>query len=303
MIHLDEETLLTTNSVRGILNFCTEGKHDFGQGLITYANCPVTFKSPLKALQNRICTVADSFRVADDMGKMRCQLKVFHKPMFGFKGSYVVTRLGAERAVSFDNGPEGSKAEDCFFALLAMDQQTPTRFTFDFIDGEMHEKSPFTFSDFFKQRKRWMQGIYMVVASPRISWRTKGLLAISLASWLTLPFTTLNLALSQMFPFSMGTLLDCGLAFLGAMGLLSYGYGYVKQHHIRRFSWVRLLFIVPEIVVSSTLSIVVENLAVCTMYFGDWYEFYIVEKEADGGSVNVDDEEEDVVKQPLVSEV
>ena len=36
-------------------------------------------------------------RVANDMGKLRCQFKVFHKPIFGFKGSYVVTRLGAER--------------------------------------------------------------------------------------------------------------------------------------------------------------------------------------------------------------
>ena len=26
------------------------------------------------------------------MGKLRCQFKVFHKPIFGFKGSYVVTR-------------------------------------------------------------------------------------------------------------------------------------------------------------------------------------------------------------------
>jgi egghead protein (zeste-white 4 protein) len=76
-----------------------------------------------KTFQNRICTVADSFRVADDMGKLRCQFKVFHKPVFGFKGSYVVTRAGAEQSVGFDNGPEGSKAEDCFFAMLAMDRE------------------------------------------------------------------------------------------------------------------------------------------------------------------------------------
>jgi egghead protein (zeste-white 4 protein) len=98
----------------------------------------------------------------------------------------------------------------------------------------MHEKSPFTFSDFFKQRKRWMQGIYMVVASPRISWRTKGLLAMSLSAWLTLPLSTLNIVLSQAFPFTLGFALDFGLALLGAMGLLCYGFGYVKQHHIRR---------------------------------------------------------------------
>ena len=117
---------------------------------------------------------------------------MFHKPIFGFKGSYVVTRLGAERRVSFDNGEEGSIAEDCFFAMLAMDTmnnggedeaslETKTttatnrpRHTFDFIEGEMLEKSPFWFYEFFKQRERWMKGITMVVLSKRISWRTKG---------------------------------------------------------------------------------------------------------------------------------
>ena len=32
IVHLDEETLLTEASVRGILNFITAGKHSFGQG-------------------------------------------------------------------------------------------------------------------------------------------------------------------------------------------------------------------------------------------------------------------------------
>ncbi len=63
------------------------------------------------------------------------------------------SQVGAERAVSFDNGPEGSKAEDCFFGMVAMDAGR----TFDFIEGEMQEKSPFSFRDFLKQRKRWMQ--------------------------------------------------------------------------------------------------------------------------------------------------
>ena len=93
IIHLDEETQLTDDAVKGILNFISEGKWEFGQGLITYANCPVKFKSLSKFLQNRICTVADSFRVADDMGKIRCQFNVFQKPCFGWKGSYVVTKV------------------------------------------------------------------------------------------------------------------------------------------------------------------------------------------------------------------
>jgi len=38
IVHLDEETILTDNAIRGILNFVYDGKHQFGQGVITYAN-------------------------------------------------------------------------------------------------------------------------------------------------------------------------------------------------------------------------------------------------------------------------
>lgn len=84
IVHLDEETLLTPNSVRGILNFVMEGRHQFGQGLITYTNGSVV---------NWLTTSADNFRVAEDMGKVRFQFKCFHKPLFCWKGSYVVAQV------------------------------------------------------------------------------------------------------------------------------------------------------------------------------------------------------------------
>ena len=39
---------------------------------------------------------------------------------------------------------------------------------------------------------------------------------------------------------------------------------------MRRYSWPRLLLVVPEIVLSTALSIVVENCAVFAMWFGRW---------------------------------
>lgn len=39
--------------------------------------------------------------------------------------------VGAERNVSFDHGPEGSIAEDCYFSMVAMKQG----YSFDFIEG------------------------------------------------------------------------------------------------------------------------------------------------------------------------
>lgn len=38
-------------------------------------------------------------------------------------------QAGAERKVTFDWGPDGSKAEDCFFGIVALDQG----YTFNFI--------------------------------------------------------------------------------------------------------------------------------------------------------------------------
>ena len=45
MVHLDEETILTEGSVNGIVNFVCDGKHQFGQGMITYANEEVYVKT------------------------------------------------------------------------------------------------------------------------------------------------------------------------------------------------------------------------------------------------------------------
>jgi len=65
----------------------------------------------------------------------------------------IFMQAGAERKVTFDNGPDGSVAEDCFFGMKAFSQG----YSFNFIEGEMWEKSPFTIWDFLQQRKRWMQ--------------------------------------------------------------------------------------------------------------------------------------------------
>ena len=94
--------------IKGILNFISDGKHSVGQGMITYAHEPPQFKSLWSTVQNRICTVADSFRVTEDLGKIRGQFTLLQKPIFGMKGSYVITKVKAERTVSFDNGLSGS---------------------------------------------------------------------------------------------------------------------------------------------------------------------------------------------------
>ena len=73
------------------------------------------------------------------------------------------------------------------------------------------------------------------------------------ASWLSLPLSTSNVFLSQMFPMSISPTIDFLMSFIGAMGLYMYSFGYVKQFNIHRFSKIRKIVAVFEIILASTL--------------------------------------------------
>ncbi|VDD87844.1 unnamed protein product [Enterobius vermicularis] len=260
IVHLDEETLLTVNSIRGILNFCEDGKHPFGQGVITYANGDIV---------NWITTLSDSFRVADDMGKLRFQFRFFHKPLFGWKGSYVVTQVDAERKVTFDHGREGSIAEDCFFSMVAFRDG----YTFDFIEGEMHEKSPFTFWDFLQQRKRWLQGIYLTVHARQIPARV--LLGLSFYAWATMPLTSLQLFFFHAFPLPKWFIIDFLIGFVAAVNLYMYIYGVIKSFsHKYRKSPLRLCAYMIGALLTIPFNVWIENIAVVWGILGDKNGFY-----------------------------
>uniref|UniRef100_A0A182X8S3 Glycosyltransferase 2-like domain-containing protein n=1 Tax=Anopheles quadriannulatus TaxID=34691 RepID=A0A182X8S3_ANOQN len=231
VVHLDEETLLTENSVRGIINFVLDGKHPFGQGLITYANENVV---------NWLTTLADSFR-----------------------------------AVSFDNGIDGSVAEDCFFAMRAFAQG----YTFNFIEGEMYEKSPFTLTDFLQQRKRWLQGILLVVRSTEIPLRNKVLLGISLCSWITMPLSTSNMIFAAIYPIPCPNLIDFVCAFIAGFNIYMYVFGVIKSFSLYRFGLVKFLACVLGALCTIPINVVIENVAVIWGLVGKKNKFYVVQKD------------------------
>uniref|UniRef100_A0A8W7PW73 Glycosyltransferase 2-like domain-containing protein n=1 Tax=Anopheles coluzzii TaxID=1518534 RepID=A0A8W7PW73_ANOCL len=236
VVHLDEETLLTENSVRGIINFVLDGKHPFGQGLITYANENVV---------NWLTTLADSFRVH------------------------------AEKAVSFDNGIDGSVAEDCFFAMRAFAQG----YTFNFIEGEMYEKSPFTLTDFLQQRKRWLQGILLVVRSTEIPLRNKVLLGISLCSWITMPLSTSNMIFAAIYPIPCPNLIDFVCAFIAGFNIYMYVFGVIKSFSLYRFGLAKFLACVLGALCTIPINVVIENVAVIWGLVGKKNKFYVVQKD------------------------
>uniref|UniRef100_A0A1A9UM62 Glycosyltransferase 2-like domain-containing protein n=1 Tax=Glossina austeni TaxID=7395 RepID=A0A1A9UM62_GLOAU len=222
IVHLDEETLLTENSVRGIINFVLDGKHPFGQGLITYANENVV---------NWLTTLADSFRVSDDMGKLRLQFKLFHKPLFSWKGSYVVTQ------------------------------------------------SPFTLLDFLQQRKRWLQGILLVVHSKMIPFKHKLLLGISVYSWVTMPLSTSNIVFAGLYPIPCPNLVDFVCAFIAAVNIYMYVFGVIKSFSLYRFGVVKFMACVLGAVCTIPVNVVIENIAVVWGLVGKKHKFYVVQKD------------------------
>ncbi|CAG0896610.1 unnamed protein product, partial [Cyprideis torosa] len=280
VVHMDEETLLTENSVKGILNFVEDGKAEFGQGLITYANENVV---------NWVTTLSDSFRVADDLGKLRFQFKVFHKPLFGWKGSYVVTSVSIRQTkliqkfyfygffLDMTHKKRLKSARDSLAKLSASNDEALR--PFDFIEGEMWEKSPFTISDLFQQRKRWLQGIFYVAHSSEIPVRYKFFLLCSIYSWATLPLTTSNTILAAIYPIWCPTILNILIAMVGVAGTYMYLFGVSRSLSVQRLGFWRFIGCLIGVVLVIPLSIAVENVAVLWSIWDNKRLFYVVNKD------------------------
>ena len=265
IVHLDEETLLTESSIYGIINFIVDGKHHIGQGMVTYANEHVV---------NWITTLADSYRVGVDLGLLRFTLRKFHRPLCIFKGSFVVCQAGVERKVSFDNGLEGSIAEDTYFALSAMSQG----YTFDWVEGEMWEKSPFTFWDFLQQRKRWLQGIFLVVHDKKLPFKVRFGVGLTLYSWMSLPLCTLNVFLMYFYPLPVGQLADFLGCLVTTVSIYLYLIGAAKSFSARRLGYLRYASCILGAICTIPFVAFIENISVIWGLFGNKNNFYVVQK-------------------------
>ncbi|CAG2172902.1 unnamed protein product [Oppiella nova] len=266
IVHLDEETVMTEASVCGIMNFVCDGTHDFGQGLITYADQRVV---------NVWTTLMDACRVADDLGKIRFQFKCFHKPLFSWKGTYFVCRAKAERRLSFDHGLEGSVAEDCYFAVNAY----RTGRTFDWIEGPMWEESPFTITDYIRQRTRWMQGIHLVVHSPNLPWRYKVFVAMSHYAWITSMPTKMLFFVFYFKPHYFNYEMSVVSGFVNAVTLYMFIFGAFKSFSVKIIGAKRYVLYVLACVLAAPMSLIAETIAVCLCFTTNKYTFYVVKKQ------------------------
>ncbi|XP_050500106.1 beta-1,4-mannosyltransferase egh-like isoform X2 [Diabrotica virgifera virgifera] len=270
IVHLDEETVLTESSINA---FVMNGKHKFGQGTITYAN---------EQIVSLACTLMDcAIRVADDLGKLKFQLKFFHKMLFSWKGSFMVAQAGAERNVGFDHGVESSLSEDYFFGTQALIRG----YSFDFIEGEMWEKSPFTFRDYIKQRARWLQGTYQYATSNRIPGRYKILAYIVFSVWVSVPILGINgiltsFMLTPYYPV-------CERSSLLLYIILLYFYFFGILHSFKKFGFMRIILYFASFIIMLPIFLVLDSLAVFKVLFISTNTFQIVDKSLEQTKANI----------------
>lgn len=269
LVHLDEETHLTSSGVKGITKMIAEeeasGQHRIGQGAITYHR---------NWRKHPILTLAESVRTGDDMARFHLQQRL-GVTVFGLHGSYIVVRNDVEKRVGFDFGPDGSITEDAFWALRSMADGARSRW----VHGYLEEQSTQSAMDFVKQRRRWFQGLIKVALYapvPRI-WRV--MIGLNTFLWALLPFAGIYTIVHMLISFKT----DPATQFLGNLCFATYITIYLiglrvnlLEHGIvswpRRIGWhIAQVLLIPVFAV-------MEAVGVMSAFGGRSTGFHVVKK-------------------------
>lgn len=195
ILHCDEETQLTLDGLTGCLQFLQEeiktarpGEYPaVGQGAILYHR---------DFWRRPFLTLADSMRTALDFGYFRVQSHIWHRPLFGLHGSFILVRQDVERAVDFDFDSYRSITEDAYWALRLVDRGIRLKW----VHGFLSEQATFSVQDFLRQRKRWFTGLWHVLDGKGVRWQTKLVLRVSIVSWVCSLLGMLAIAVQLMHP-------------------------------------------------------------------------------------------------------
>jgi hypothetical protein len=142
--HLDDESLITKQTLCSILSYLEGDPKPISEGLIVY---PVREKEVIK-----ITNLMDTLRPFCCVECMN--MMASGNPAY-IHGSNLLVRSDVEEEVSWENGK--TLAEDTLFAIKARIKYGPEAFGWH--GGVIEEQSPLTLKDLFKQRRRWFYGL------------------------------------------------------------------------------------------------------------------------------------------------
>jgi egghead protein (zeste-white 4 protein) len=245
IVHLDEETRFDVDTVEHIFAHCVKQEQDVARGVTQYPSIGqgVIYYNTA-TIDNYLTTLADYIRVADDYAKFQLQYKMFRLPLVGMHGSFVVCQTSLERDVGWDWGMVGSITEDTYFAmyLAAMGVRI------DWCGGKMYEQSPFSCSDFAKQRARWFSGLWLCVLTNTLPLWQRAFLGSHLVSWSLCPLFTLVTWVNLLVLFPRSDTFVYLMSFVFAIPFFGYVLGYVLGSSPSQFrhgivEWALLLIV------------------------------------------------------------
>ena len=141
--HLDDESMITKQGLLSVLDHIDNNREPIAEGLITYPNkIDVGSKivKYLDAVRPTFCYTCCAM------------LKSKGKPDW-LHGSNLLLRADIEKDIGWDF--PNTSAEDSLFGYVAYKKYGGI---FGWHGGVLEEQSPFTYSDFIKQRQRWIKG-------------------------------------------------------------------------------------------------------------------------------------------------
>jgi beta-1,4-mannosyltransferase len=269
IVHLDEETQLTSSGIKGICQMIDEeeqsGNLRIGQGAILYHR---------NWRKHPFLTLADNVRTGDDFARFHFQHRLGFT-VFGLHGSYIVVRNDIEKSIGFDFGYNGSITEDAFWALLAMQNGHRCRW----VEGYLEEQSTQSVGDFIRQRRRWFQGLAKVSIHAPVQLRWRLCIGINTALWALAPFALLY-TVSHFFygfavPFWIHFLANFSFASFGVLylvGLKANLDEYGIEGRMQRLGWS-----IAQVLLLPVFS-AMEGLGVLAAIFRPVPGFHVVKK-------------------------
>jgi len=146
IFHLDDESLITKQTLCSILSYLEGEPKPISEGLIIY---PVQQKEELK-----VSNLMDTLR---PFCCYECLAFMSGGNPAYIHGSNLLVRSDVEDEVGWTNGE--TLAEDTLFAINAKLKYGPN--IFGWHGGVVEEKSPLTLKDLIRQRRRWFYGLIM----------------------------------------------------------------------------------------------------------------------------------------------
>ena len=231
--HLDDESMITNQGLLSILDHADNNREPISEGLITYPN--------KLNVGNRIVKYLDAGRPT--FCYYCCAMLTSQKKPDWLHGSNLLLRADIEKDIGWDFSD--TCAEDSLFGYVAYKKYGGI---FGWHGGVLEEQSPFTFSDFIKQRQRWIKGTFENLGRMGIWEKIKT--TYRMTSWLLGSISSslliLSLFIEQWYPWYITPFLIFNTIILFSVYQIGLGMNFSKVERKKRiYDHIKIFLLSP----------------------------------------------------------